>query len=197
VKNSSVKACLDIAFVAMAAKGEKSVGIQSLFTRQKLLNYDRMMEHARNIHVVFMGAILLYVIFGVVLKLFVMGSEPGFVGFPDSMYSMMLSTLFLVSIVLSIVVLFILPRQNSPQKLIKGDAIVSSEEFGQVLLKAHMTRVAMAQAIAIFGLLLFFLNGELLPLFAFSGITLVLLVLIFPRRAEWEKAKGLIEKDMA
>lgn len=59
--------------------------------------------------------------------------------------------------------------------------------------KAHSVRIALADAIAVFGLVLFLLNGNLLHLLAFIGIAFVLLLLIFPRKAEWAEAQTLIE----
>lgn len=172
------------------------MGQQSPFTNETTSDIDTMFRQTRYIHLFFLVAIILYGVLGIILKLFVMGSDPGFVGLPSSTYSILLTILTIVSVALGIIILFIFPKKNSPQNLVKRESVSSSEELGQVLSKVHMARVTLAQTIAIFGLVLFFLNGNLPPLFAFSGIAFVLLLLIFSRRAEWDEAQALIENDM-
>jgi hypothetical protein len=63
--------------------------------------------------------------------------------------------------------LVVLPRQNSPENLIESEDITSPAELGQTLYAAHLARVGMIEAIAIFGLILFLLN-ENFSISAFS-----------------------------
>jgi hypothetical protein len=169
----------------------------SPFSSDKVSDFDTQFRQTRNIHIFYLIGNILYGVLGVIIKFLFMGSEPGFVGLPSSTYSMLLVIFSIVSVGLAVFVLFIFPKLNSPQNLIKREPVSSSEELGKILSKMHMTRVALAEAIAIFGVFLFFLNGELLPLFAFSGFTFILMLLIIPRRTEWDEAQALIENDMA
>ncbi len=155
---------------------------------------NTVFRQVRFIHFSFLASTLIYGVVGILLKQFMMGAEPGFVGLDPSPYLMLLTLLIIVSVVVGFMILVVLPKRNSVRHLIKSEAISSSAELGQVLSKAHFLRMALAEAVAVFGLVLFFLNGNLLHLFAFIGIALVLLLLIFPRKAEWDEAQTLIEK---
>jgi hypothetical protein len=155
---------------------------------------DAAFRQVRLTHLAFLASTLIYGLVGILLKQFIMGAEPGFVGLDPSTYFMLLVLFIIISVGLGFVVLVVLPRRNSPQHLVKSEAVSSSAELGQALFKAHSIRIAMTEAIAIFGLVLFLLNGNLLHLLVFIGIAFVLLLLlIFPRKAEWAEAQTLIE----
>ena len=177
-------------------KEEANLNWTSLFSNEHLSDIEVAFRKARLVNFVFLGSLFVMGGFGVFLKVFVMGTDPGFIGLPHSTYSVLFGVLSLVSVVLAFFVLLIFPKQNSPTKLIEKSAIISLADLGQALLVVQMMRISFVQAIAIWGLILFFLNGELLPLFGFTGVALVLLVLIVPRWSDWEEARKSVDNEI-
>ncbi len=157
--------------------------------------FAEIYSQTRTVHLAFLMSTVVYVILGFVIKNFVMGTESGLVGLPALTYLMLRLIFLLVSVVIAYLLLFELPRRNSVQKILARKDVSSPLELGQALQAAHMMQVSLAQAIAIFGLLLFLLNGNLFHLFVFAAFAFTLLVGIYPRRSEWDEAKALAERE--
>lgn len=154
---------------------------------------DTMFLQTRKIHSLYLVSISVYGVGGILIKWLIMGTDPGFVGLPATTYLVLITTLTIVSIILGTVSLVVLPRRNSPRNLVEREGITSSIELVQALVASHYTRISFLSAIAIFGLVLFFLNGDLFVLFAFGVAAFILLLLIFPRRKEWDEAQTLFK----
>ncbi len=169
------------------------------FSNRKSADFDTAFRTVRMMHLVFLIALPGYGILGVLLKWFVMKEGVreggGFVGLPPSTYSVLLFALAVVSVALAIIALYIFPRQNSIQKLKERTSISSVEELGQALGAVHMARMAMANSIGTFGLVLFLLNGQLLHLFAFAGSAFVLMLMLIPNWLEWDAARKQLEYE--
>lgn len=165
------------------------------FSGQKPADFDVAFRRIRLIHINFLVAVPVYGIAGFLIKWFVMDAGSGFVDLPSPDYSILTGILFLAAIALSVIVLFVFPRQNPLQNSKQRAKISSPEELWQALSAFQLARVAMGNSVAVFGLVLFLLNGDLLLLLVFAGMAFVLLALIFPRRTEWEEARRLIEDD--
>ncbi len=157
--------------------------------------FAEIYSQTRSAHLAFLISPIIYVILGFVIKNFVMGTEPGLVGLSASAYLMLQLIFLLVSAVIGYLLLFELPRRNSPQNILARKDVSSSLELGQALQVTHMIQVFLAVAIAIFGLLLFLLNGRLFHLFVFATFAFSLLIVIYPRRSRWEEAKSLAERE--
>lgn len=156
---------------------------------------DTIFRQGRYVHIRFLVSTVVFGLLGILIKLFIINSEPGFVGLSASTYSFLFTLLAIISIALIFIILYVLPRRNSAQNLVEREGISSSEELGKVLYIAHMARISLAQGIAVLGLVLFLLNGNLIHLFGFGVVAFVLLLLTFPRWSEWDEAQALIDKD--
>jgi len=71
-------------------------------------------------------------------------------------------------------------------------AISKSDEVSDIticgaLQTAFIQRLAFTESVAIYGLVLYLMNGERLDLYGFGMIALVNFVFIRPQRAEWEE----------
>ena len=165
------------------------------FSDQKAADFDTAFRLIRLIHLVFLLANPVYGVLGVLLKWFGVQPEGGFTRLPPSTYNVLLLAVSVTAIVMAIIALFIFPRQNSVQKLRERTSISSVEELGQALAAIHMARMAMANSIGVFGLVLFLLNGHLLHLFAFAGSAFVLMLMLVPNRLEWDAARKQLEYE--
>ncbi len=157
--------------------------------------FAEIYSQTRSMHLAFLMSTVVYVIMGFVIKNFVMGTEPGFVGLSASTYLMLGLIFLLASVVIGYLLLVDLPRRNSPQNILARKDVSSPLELGPALQAAHILRVALAEALAVFGLVLFLLNGNPYHLLVFAAFAFSLLLVIYPRRPEWDEAKTLAERE--
>ncbi len=157
--------------------------------------FTEIYNQTRTVHLAFLMSTVVYVILGFVINNFIMGTMSGFVGLPFSIYLVLIIVFLLVSGLIIYLLLVELPRRNSAQNILARKDVSSPLELGQALQATHMMRIALTQAIAIFGLVLFLLNGNLYHLLVFAAVACGLFIVIFPRRSEWDEAKALAERE--
>ena len=138
----------------------------------------------RTLHLSFMGAVVIYGVVAYLLKSQVMLDDPGFVGLDAATYSLLLTGAIGISVILAVVALVLLP-QPSWRARIMARLTKPVEDTPQAKAQAyHILRVAVIETIAVLGLTLFLLNGNLTHLWWFLGGALALLVVIFPTGQE-------------
>jgi len=159
----------------------------------KDITFDQAFKTGRRLTLVYILSNLVYVVVAVLLVRSVPVAHMGFVGFPDATYLNFVILAAAVSLVLLIVILLVLPRFISPQALLARKQIETVDNLGYELLQAQLMRITLAQAIAIFGLMLFLFNGHWLHMIPFALLSILLLTLKFPRKEQWDEAKRLFE----
>lgn len=157
---------------------------------------DALYRRVSIIHTIFIVNVLAFGFIGVGIKLFIFGDQPGFIGFDAEVLIYITIALAVISVILGFIILVIHPRQNSPQNIAKKTTVTSLPELGQTLFQSHMMRISMAQAIMVFAIVLFFLNGNLIHLFSFGVASLILQLLIRPHESDWHGAKAIFDQKI-
>ena len=80
-------------------------------------------------------------------------------------------------------------RHTYPDKVVQRQRgrTVDAEVVARALHQVQMLRIAPIAAAASMGLMLFVFGGERIDLYLFCGLSLSGLLLVWPRRAEWER----------
>ena len=134
----------------------------------------------RTLHLSFMAAVVIYGVVAYLLKSQVMLDDPGFVGLDAATYTLLLTGATGLSVILAVVVLGVLPQPQMRDRIMPRLTTPVADTPEAKAQAYHILRVAVIEAIAILGLMLFFLNGNLTHLWWFLGGALALLVVIFP-----------------
>lgn len=161
------------------------------FLHKKPQSLEAAFSRTRILHMVFLAAPILYtgVVYG--LKQFAMPSDSGFVGVDENIYQLLYWANWFVLLVASVMIFFVLPRFSSPLVVAEKYKDASAELFWESIQRGHFLKVGWIMFVAIFALTLFLLNGNFLNFVPFMAIVFILLLLNFPRRAEWDRATDL------
>lgn len=136
----------------------------------------------RILHLSFMVGVVIYGVVAYLLKTQVMLDEPGFVGLDAATYGLLLYAAAGISVILAVVALVILPQPQWREKITARLTTQSAGDSPAVKERGyHILRIALIETIAVMGLCLFLLNGNLTHLWWFLGAALGLLVVIFPQ----------------
>lgn len=149
-------------------------------------SFDGWFAQTRKVHLGFMGGILVQAVIAYLLKHQVMVDEPGFVHLPSNSFNTLMTIFGIVSCVIIGVVVIILPKRSSIDHLLT-QPLDSPVALGKALSSEANLRSSAVLAIEIFGLLLFFLNGNLLHFAIFATVAFSLLLLLVPRRYQWDE----------
>ena len=122
----------------------------------------------------FLGAIFVYSIVAVIISQSGEGFEEGkgFVGLDGEMFSVLFYTL----ISLSIIQLIVLFKWNSKVEHKQVEALPESKK------NLFTIKYALADAMAVYGLTLFLMNGNFNHLILFSGLAVVGMFLSYPKK---------------
>jgi hypothetical protein len=145
----------------------------------------------RSLYRVFLLSPLIYILVGGAIKRFVMLPQGGFVDFAPAEYNLILAAMTLISLLLVAVASFVLPRVRPLSALVAHSA--SLPDLGAALSREQMLKMQMVQAPAIFGLVLFLLNGNLWHLILFSLLTALAQILVRVDWPRWEAARNEFE----
>jgi uncharacterized integral membrane protein len=92
----------------------------------------------------------------------------------------------LLRLVFAIVTVVILVVVNVVRKQMVAGPAAGRAPLPQRLLTASIVALAMCEAIAIYGLVLFLLGGQRADFYGFAALALVGFAVYFPRRSQWE-----------
>lgn len=144
-------------------------------------------QQSRILWGVFVIAVLLYFVTGEIISARVEDFKSGGLVDPDSG---MLWVIRLILIAESVVSLVILQAMFSTDQMMARLVAKSSEVTDELLTQALSTRqilsLAFIEAIAIYGLALFIMNGHRYDLYGFGVVALLMLMLLRPTREKWE-----------
>lgn len=154
-------------------------------------SFEGYYQATRTLYRTFFASPIIYILAGWAIKNFAMSPQGGFVDFPPAEYNVILAIAGLTSLALIAAAHFLLPRLRPVSALVRQSATVL--DLGNALLRAQMLRMQMVQAPAIFGLVLFLLNGILLHLVLFTVLTLLAQVLERVEPSTWEAARNEFE----
>ncbi len=160
-----------------------------MFVRKQQLptSYEEYFQRLRYTHTLFMISPVIYVLVAVLLKQEVLGPQGGFVDLPSAEYNILSFVLLLAAIVVGVAACFLVPQRHPIAGLIEqSDSLLA---LGSALFQKHILRVTLADTPAIFGVTLFLLNGVMAHLVAFVLLSLLLLLVLFPRWATWAEAR--------
>lgn len=144
---------------------------------------DDLRQSCRRAQVVGASLVLAVVIYAVVVETFARGSRP-FRGLaPDAPVGIMRLILAL-SAVANLIVGRVLRQKLTEAALRRGSPGAST--VGQRMFVQSLLEMALTEAIAIYGLVLFLLGGQPLDFYGFAAVALVVLASQFPRLSRWE-----------
>jgi hypothetical protein len=139
------------------------------------------------LHLTFSAAVLIYVVTGEIIAASVEDLRPGgFVDLDNGMLWIVRGFLAFngaIGIILAFTVFG--DDQNVPRMLGRAQEVTDAT-VAAALQTGHILRLAFAEAIAIYGLVLFQLNGHRYDLYGFAGVALAIFVLSRPSRDRWE-----------
>jgi hypothetical protein len=136
----------------------------------------------------FVAAVVIYVIVGEVMRLLISDFAPeGFINWGSEIWVIraVLAALSLYSIVASH---FIFTDERMLTAALGKSTQVDDATIFTQLQTTQITRLALSESIAVYGLVLYVMNAERLDLYIFCGVALLNLILIRPRRDRWESA---------
>ncbi len=148
--------------------------------------FEEWFTQTRKLHFGFMGGIVMQGVVAIVIKQQIMMNDPGFVNLDPATFYGLLTVLSIVACVIVGVVFIILPKRSTVDHLLTK-SFESPVALGKALSSETILRSTIVAAIAIFGLILFLMNGNLMHFAAFAAIAFVLLLLLFPRRSNWDE----------
>lgn len=134
----------------------------------------------RTLHLSFMAGVVIYGLVAYLAKTQIMGEDPGFVGLDHATYTLLLYAAAGLSVILTVVALVLLPKPTLRDQIMARLTTPVEDTPAAKARAYHILRVAVIETIAILGLVLFLLNGNLTHLWWFLGAALGLLVVIFP-----------------
>ncbi len=111
----------------------------------------------------------------------------GYSPVPDDVYNKLRLILLALALVDFALIPFLRNRVLSAGNRTSTSSVSSCPTGVQRLLSASMVSFALCQSIAIYGLILFLLNGGLREFYLFILIALVSFVLHFPRYGRWQE----------
>ncbi|HHW09036.1 MAG TPA: hypothetical protein GXX29_03555 [Firmicutes bacterium] len=101
--------------------------------------------------------------------------------------------LIVVSILLACVGLVILPRYQTLERLMKKAK--TEEDLLKRLSMANATRLQVVEAIALLGFMFSLVTGKPVYIYCLGIATILFLVLLWPRREEWEQVRRIMDKQ--
>ena len=122
----------------------------------------------------FLGAIFIYSVVAVIISQTGEGFEEGkgFIGLESEMFSV----LFYALLFLAIIQLAVLFKWNSEVERKPAEALPENKK------NLFMIKYVLADAIAVYGLTLFLINGNFNHLILFSGLAVIGMLLSYPRK---------------
>jgi len=146
------------------------------------------------LHLAFTGAVIVYIIVGEVMD----WSDPEFDGYiltnDDGGTKLLLRIVFGVMAFIQFVLAFTwLSGSGYVERALQSISKRANREpdgssAAAALQTRHIHRVATLESIAVSGLILYILGGERIDLYGFCAVSMVGLLLIWPRRSEWEES---------
>ena len=155
--------------------------------------FEEIFAKTKFVHFFFITSALIYVLLASQLQQYVFEPGSGFVTLPSTEYMLLLGVLVVAAFVCAAIVLLVLPKRNTVEFLVEKRNVKSLNQLGLGLREEHLRRVIFCNTIAIFGLVLFLLNGNIFHLIPFVAVSILLLILIYPRWANWEAAKNKLQ----
>jgi hypothetical protein len=151
--------------------------------QQTTIEPNQVYTKTVTMHAAFTGAVVIYVMVGEVIK----WSDPEFDGYvfsggDDTMW--FLRGLFVVVGSLQALLGLVLRRMVAREML--QEEHVDASKVASRLQADQISRDASSEAVAIFGLILYLLGGQRADLYGFCAVSMVGLLLTWPRRAVWE-----------
>jgi hypothetical protein len=159
-------------------------------TRVSPQTASQAFQSTLTVHLAFTASILIYVLCGETIR----WSDPEFVGRgygPDwignNLMWLRLGVLAFTAVNAAPLLLiysrdWYLDRKVATSK--RGPAIALSG----ALMTNHITKLATATSVGVFGLMLYVLASERLDLYLFNGIALAGLLLVWPKKSDWQRA---------
>lgn len=154
---------------------------------------ENMFRNARRITSSYLVGTLLY---GGVATLIVHESAemgPDFSVLDPKVESQVMIALLLVSVLLAFVALIVLPKRKTIERIAARRSALSPIELMKEYASAHALRLVLVELIALSGLVFTFVTKNLLYVYLFGGITALLLLLLFPRRRNWDEVRTFLE----
>ena len=153
-------------------------------------DFETAFRSAKLISLIFAAAVFMYLLLAWLLHSLVLEPGHGLVDLPQDLFNMIVVAALLASLGVAVLVLFILPQRDSVENILNRANVATLQDLAAAMLQAHSVRAALAEAPAIFGLVLFLLNGALLPLAALVAFSWAVQALTFPRWPDWEEARN-------
>ncbi|MGE0601771.1 MAG: hypothetical protein AB7J35_19880 [Dehalococcoidia bacterium] len=138
-------------------------------------------QRVRVIYVAMMGAVFVYAGIAIQMSLVTENSEPVLTGSTPWVVRVALAA---VAVIGQLIIAIVIGGMTRPKS---GGQLQKSLVATQVLSSISMLRVAFAEAIGIYGLLLYLLGNNLVDTFAFCAAALVVLAMQFPTRTRWDR----------
>jgi len=154
------------------------------------LTPSQAFQNTLTVHLAFTASILIYVLVGEVMR----WSDPEFAGggygpdwIGDNLVWLRLAVLAFTAV--NAAPLFLIYNRDwYRDKKVAASKYEPAIALSGALMASHITKVATATSVGILGLLLYVMASERLDLYLFNGIALAGLLLIWPKRSEWESA---------
>jgi F0F1-type ATP synthase membrane subunit c/vacuolar-type H+-ATPase subunit K len=144
---------------------------------------DDLRQACRRAQVVGASLVLAVVIYAVVVETFARGSRP-FRGLAPDAPVGIIRLLLVLSAIANLVVSRVL-RGKLTAAALRG-AGPGATSAGQRMFVQSLLEMAMTEAIAIYGLVLFLVGGQPLDFYGFAAVALIVLASQFPRLSRWE-----------
>jgi hypothetical protein len=139
------------------------------------------------LHFAYTGALFCYFIVGEVMKATVFPPEPAFVNL-GSPTIWVLRGIFAATGAIGLVLSYTaFTDASTVPRVLKRKTEVDDGTIAAALQTAHILRLAYVEAIAIYGLLLFMLDGHRYDLYGFGMVALLNLIALRPTRDKWEE----------
>ncbi|HEY63513.1 MAG TPA: hypothetical protein G4O02_02980 [Caldilineae bacterium] len=152
-----------------------------------MINLESRVRAMRAFLWFFRGSTLLYVAIGwLIYRL--LGGHGGLVNLPRSTYLLVLVVMALAGAATVGVLTFFLPaRLTNPERLAQLPGMNRRSAVVAQLQRAFMIAVSGANLVAMLGLVLFLLNGQMPHLIAFTLAALIVLGMTTPEQERWEE----------
>jgi F0F1-type ATP synthase membrane subunit c/vacuolar-type H+-ATPase subunit K len=145
---------------------------------------DDLPQACRRAQIIGAALVLALVVYAVVVEIFTRRSPP-FRGFaPDAQVGMM-RLLLMITTIGNLIVGRVLRRQFDQARaraVSPGATGVGQRRFTQ-----SVVELALAEAIAVQGLVLFMVGGQPMDFYGFAAVSLLVLAVYFPRLSRWEE----------